>query len=97
MESNRKLAAHLSTIGRLPLLDAFAWRGPACPENLPSPAHVKHLEEAIYLKNFTKAPDGPILLCATAARTCWTLTLAATLLTEAGAPGVMALVLHRRP
>lgn len=97
MQSNRKLAAHLSTIGRLPLLDAFSWHGPACPENLAGPAHVKHLEDAIHLENFTKVPDGPILLCATAARTCWTLTLAATLLTEAGAPGVMALVLHRRP
>ncbi len=97
MQSNRQLATHLSTIGRLPLLDAFTWHGPACPENLPSTSHVNHLEKTIRLKSFTDPPVGSVLLCATTARSRWTLTLAAALLAEAGVQSVMALVLHRRP
>lgn len=97
MQSNRTLATHLSTVGKLPLLDAFTWNGPACPENIPSAPHVNHLEKAIRLKNFTARPAGPVLLCATSARTCWTLTVAASLLAEAGVRSVMAIVLHRRP
>ena len=97
MQSNRQLATHLSTIGRLPLLDAFTWQGSACPENLPSTSQVNHLEKTIRLKNFTNPPVSPVLLCATTARTCWTLTLAAALLSEAGVQSVIALVLHRRP
>ena len=97
MQSNRQLANHISTIGRLPLFDAFSWQGPACPENQPSASHVKHLEKAIRLQKLTDLPAGPVLLCATTARTCWTMTLAAALLSEAGVKSVMAIVLHRQP
>ena len=97
MQRNRQLANHLSTISRLPLLDAFKWHGPACTENLPSTLHVQHLEKAIRLQKPANLPSGPVLLCATTAGTSWTLTLAATLLAEAGVKSVMALVLHRRP
>lgn len=97
MQGNRQLAAHLSKVSRIPCIDAFTWHGQACPENLPSTSHVHHLEKTIRLNNFTNPPTGPVLLCATTARSCWTLTLAATLLTEAGAQSVIALVLHRRP
>jgi ATP-dependent DNA helicase RecQ len=97
MQSNRQLANHISTIGRLPLLDAFSWNGAACPENQPSTSHVKHLEKAVRLQKLTSLPAGPVLLCATTARTCWTMTLAAALLSEAGVKSVMALVLHRQP
>lgn len=97
MQSNRQLASHISTIGRLPLFDAFSWQGPACPENQPSASHVKHLEKAIRLQKLTDLPAGPVLLCATTARTCWTMTLAAALLSEAGVKSVMAIVLHRQP
>lgn len=97
MQSNRQLANHISTIGRLPLFDAFSWQGPACPENQPSASHVKHLEKVIRLQKLTNLPAGPVLLCATTARTCWTMTLAAALLSEAGVKSVMAIVLHRQP
>ncbi len=30
MQGNRQLAHHISTIGQLPILDAFTWQGPAC-------------------------------------------------------------------
>jgi ATP-dependent DNA helicase RecQ len=58
---------------------------------------VKHLEKAIRLQKLTNLPAGPVLLCATTARTCWTMTLAAALLSEAGVKSVMAIVLHRQP
>lgn len=97
MQGNRQLAQHISTIGQLPILDAFTWQGPACPADLPSTSRVQHLENAIRLRKQTKLPVGPVLLCATTARTTWTLTVAAALLAEAGAKTVMALVLHQRP
>lgn len=97
MQSNRQLANHISTIGRLPLFDAFSWHGPACPENQPSTSHVKHLDKAIRLQKLANLPVGPVLLCATTARTCWTMTLAAALLSEAGVKSVMTIVLHRQP
>ena len=97
MQCNRQLANHISTIGRLPLLDAFSWQGPACPENQPSTSQVKHLEKTIRLQKLTHKPAGPVLLCATTARTGWTMTLAAALLSEVGVKSVMAIVLHRQP
>jgi ATP-dependent DNA helicase RecQ len=97
MRSNRQLANHLSTVSRIPQLDALTWHGPACPENLPSISHVSHLEKAIQLETFRDRPVGPVLLCATTARSCWTLTVAASLLKEAGVQSVMAVVLHQRP
>jgi hypothetical protein len=58
---------------------------------------VRNLEKAVRLQKLTNLPSGPVLLCATTARSCWTLTLAATLLAEVGVKSIMALVLHRRP
>ena len=97
MQRNRQLAAHLSTIGRIPLVDAFSWQGAACPEDSPSTVHVQHLEKSVRLQTHPDLSAGPVLLCATNARTAWTLTVAAALLAEAGLADVMALVLHRRP
>ncbi|MFN4918000.1 MAG: hypothetical protein ACK5MM_01180, partial [Planctomyces sp.] len=59
--------------------------------------HVNHLEQAIRLNRNISLPPGPVLLCSTTARSCWTLTVAATLLAEAGAPDSLALILHRKP
>ena len=97
MESNRQLAAHVARLGRIPLADVFTWHGSACPEDAPSTVHVQHLEKAVRLQPLPEPPAGPVLLCATTARTTWTLTVAAALLAEAGVADVMALVLHRRP
>ncbi len=97
MDSNRHLANRLAAISRLPVLDNFNWTGPATPENLPGISHVSHLEKSVRLKPFEPPDGGPVLLCATTARTCWTLTIAATLLAESGIRSVMAVVLHLRP
>lgn len=97
MQSNRQLAHHIASVGKLPLLDAFSWHAAAVPDNIPSAPHVNHLEHAIQLAKPQPAPNGPVLLCATTARSCWTLTVAAALLAENGAERTMALVLHRLP
>lgn len=97
MQGNRLLAQHIAGIGKLPLLDCFTWSGSPCPENLPSTPHVNHLEQAIRLNRNISLPPGPVLLCSTTARSCWTLTVAATLLAEAGVPDSLALILHRKP
>jgi len=97
MQANRLLAQHISRIGKLPLLDCFTWSGPQCPENLPSTPHVCLLEQAIRINPGVRLPPGPALLCSTTARSCWTITVAATLLAEAGSPDTLALILHRKP
>ncbi|MFM7057943.1 MAG: RecQ family ATP-dependent DNA helicase [Planctomycetota bacterium] len=97
MQRNRQLAQHISTVGRLPLRDAFLWQGAAVPENIPSAPHVRHLEQVMRLSTTQPLPNGPVLLCATTARSCWTLTVAAAMLAECGVEKTMALVLHRLP
>lgn len=97
LRANRQLAAHLAAIGKLPLVECLEWHGPACPESLPSVRHVQHLEQALQLHGAASLPPGPVLLCAATARSCWTLTVSAALLAEAGVAHVLALVLHRRP
>ncbi len=97
MASNRVLADHLSTVGKLPVIDAFAWTGGAQPDDVASTALVQHLESAIALLPGGVLPEGPVLLVATEMRTGWALTVAAALLREAGYRRVMALVLHQRP
>jgi ATP-dependent DNA helicase RecQ len=97
MTSNVRLAQHLSTAGRLPLIDAFTWHGTVAPDDAPSTAMVSHLEQVIRLRDGVSLPPGPILLAATDMRSGWALTVAAALLREAGGRDVMALVLHQRP
>ena len=97
MHSNRQLAQHISAVGKLPLLDNFSWSGEAVPDNIPSTPHVCHLERTLRLTPLQQSPAGPVLLCATTARSCWTLTVAAAMLADCGVRSVMALVLHRLP
>jgi ATP-dependent DNA helicase RecQ len=42
-------------------------------------------------------PDGPLLLVDDTYRSGWTMTVAAALLRDAGAPSVMPLVVHQLP
>ena len=97
MTSNDRLVQHLSSAGRLPMIDAFAWQGAAAPDDAPSAAMVKHLEQVVRLRDGLSLPQGPILLAATDMRSGWALTVAAALLRDAGCENVMALVLHQRP
>ncbi|MFZ9628741.1 MAG: DEAD/DEAH box helicase [Ilumatobacteraceae bacterium] len=96
-EANRRLADHLAAVGRLPVLDAFSWRGDPAPGDSSSSAVVAHLERAIHLDPTVPLPDGPVLLCATTARSRWTLTVSAALLHDAGCSVALPLVVHLRP
>jgi ATP-dependent DNA helicase RecQ len=97
MGANRSVAAHIATIGKLPLLDVFTWTGPEAPTDTASTPLVAHLEHAIGLQPDLAIPSGPILLCATTMRTGWAITVCSALLHEAGCRGTMPLVIHRLP
>ncbi|MGF1600178.1 MAG: DEAD/DEAH box helicase [Acidimicrobiales bacterium] len=98
--TNLALAAHLATVGRLPLVDALRWTGsdPA-PSNASSAAVVAHLEDAIGLDPAAAADlrPGPVLLCATTMRTGWALTIAAARLHDAAGTTALPIVIHRLP
>ncbi len=97
MKANRALAEHIGVVGKLPVLDVFAWDGTSSPDDTSSAPVVRHVEQSIQFDRSVALPDGPVLLCATTMRTGWTLTVAAALLHEAGVSTTMPLVIHRLP
>lgn len=95
--ANAELAAEVGRVGNLPVLDVLSWAGPPVPADLSSGPVVAHLEASVVLTPGAKIPHGPVLLCATSMRTGWATTVCAALLHEAGAAGVMPLVIHQQP
>jgi ATP-dependent DNA helicase RecQ len=94
---SRALAEHLGHVGKLPVLDVFAWSGAAAPRDVASAALVRHLDAAITLTDPATVPRGPVLLVGATMRTGWTITVAAARLRDAGATAVLPLVAHRLP
>ena len=97
MRAARQLADHVGRVGKLPVLDVFAWRGRVAPPDVASAALVNHLHDAITLAEPTNVPAGAVLLVGATMRTGWTVTVAAAMLREAGATAVLPLVAHRLP
>jgi ATP-dependent DNA helicase RecQ len=91
------MAEHLAAVGRLPLLDRLKATGPAPPDDAASTARVRHLLDTLSCTPGPPWPPGPVLLVDDVSRTGWTLTVAAALLTDAGAGPTLPLVGHRRP
>ncbi|HZM58022.1 MAG TPA: DEAD/DEAH box helicase [Acidimicrobiales bacterium] len=92
------LAAKIAEIGKLPLIDALEARGPRPPDDVPSAPRVNALLARLVLRDEAELPgNGPVLLIDDSYRTGWTMTVAAALLREAGATGVMPLVVHQLP
>ncbi|MGP0109119.1 MAG: DEAD/DEAH box helicase [Acidimicrobiales bacterium] len=92
------LAAKIAEIGKLPLIDALDARGPRPPDDVPSAPRVNALLAGLVLRDGAELPgNGPVLLIDDSYRTGWTMTVAAALLREAGAAGVMPLVVHQLP
>jgi ATP-dependent DNA helicase RecQ len=91
------MAAHVAEIGRLPLLDVLRVAGPRPPEDVASAGRVVALLAGLSLAEGAEVPAGPLLLVDDVLRTGWTATVAAALLTDAGAGAVLPLVGHRRP
>ena len=90
------VAAHVARIGRLPLVDALAVSGPPPTEDAASSVRARDL-----LARTSLLPgvglQGPVLLVDDKIRTRWTVTVAGSLLAEAGASTVLPLVLHQLP
>jgi ATP-dependent DNA helicase RecQ len=93
----RSLASHLAAAGRLPLVEALHLVGPTPGEDVASGAKVTGLRRALALRAEVVLPDGPLLLVDARYRSGWSMTVAAALLREAGAPAVLPLVLHQLP
>jgi len=91
------MAQHIAEIGRLPLVDALRTSGSPPPPDVASTARVRHLLETMRTEVGVSVPVGPMLIVDDVARTQWTLTVAASLLYDAGATTVLPLVGHRLP
>ena len=90
------VAEHIARIGRLPLVDALAVSGPAPAVDASSSTRAQDLLRTTTLKPGV-AFDGPVLLVDDRIRSRWTLTVAGSLLAEAGATSVLPLALHQLP
>ena len=92
------LGQRIAGIGRLPYLGALAYtdRGPG-PRRHNSAQRLRSLWNALAVPEALGAAltalDGPVLLIDDRIETGWTITVAAKLLREAGAPAVLPLVL----
>jgi ATP-dependent DNA helicase RecQ len=90
------VAAHVARIGRLPLVEALAVSGPPPTEDAASSVRARDL-----LARTSLIPgvglQGPVLLVDDKIRTRWTVTVAGSLLAEAGASTVLPLALHQLP
>ena len=91
------LAQHIATVGKLPLLDPLRATGAAPESDLASLQRVAHLETTLSLDPSVSLPRGPVLLIDDSYRSGWTMTLAASLVREAGATAVLPLVLQQLP
>ncbi|MGB3411506.1 MAG: DEAD/DEAH box helicase [Microthrixaceae bacterium] len=94
----RHLAESIGRIGKLPVIEALDAVGPSPPENAPSGPKVEALLGGLRLLDTATIPThGPLLLIDDTYRSGWTMTVAAAILREAGAPAVMPLVVHQLP
>jgi ATP-dependent DNA helicase RecQ len=92
----RSVAEHIASIGRLPLVEALAVSGPPPAEEAASSVRAKDLLARTSL--IPGVPlQGPVLLVDDRIRTRWTVTVAGSLLADAGADQVLPLALHQLP
>lgn len=94
----QSLGAHISQVGRLPLLGTVEYAGDARPVSRSNSAQrLKALDGALTVPPSLAAAlvecPGPVLLVDDCTETGWTLAVAARLLRKAGAQGVLPLVL----
>ena len=93
----RSVAEHVAEVGKLALIDAIEVSGSAPLSDVPSAGQVAAAFDHLSLRPGVSVPAGPVLLVDALYRTGWTMTVAATLLREAGAGAVLPLVVHRLP
>ena len=90
-------AQHIATVGKLPILDVLAQRGPVPPIDTASAARVRALVDRLGLVDGAAMPDGPVLLVDDTYRSGWTMTVASALLRRAGVREVLPFVVHQLP
>ena len=91
------LAAHIATVGRLPLIEALSVDGPPPPVDAASSARAQALLAGMRIRDDVTVPRGVVLLVDDTYRSGWTATVAAALLRDAGATAVLPLVVHQLP
>ena len=90
------LAEQVARVGRLPLVDALGVSGPPPTAEAASAVRARDLLARTSVRDGVSF-DGPVLLVDDTVRTRWTVTVASTLLAEAGASQVMPLAVHLLP
>ena len=93
----RSLAEHIAAVGKLPLVDALEVSGPPPPSDVASAARASALLGSLRVTGGVRLPAGPALLVDDTYRSGWTATVAASLLTDAGASSVLPVVIHKLP
>jgi ATP-dependent DNA helicase RecQ len=93
----RSIVEHLSAVGKLEVIDAIGVSGQMPSSDMPSAGQVEARLRNIALRAGVAIPHGPVLLVDSHYRTGWTMTVAASLLREAGATRVLPLVVHQLP
>ena len=93
----RSLAAHIATVGRLPLVEALSVDGPPPPVDAASSARAQALLASMRIRDDVTVPPGVVLLVDDTYRSGWTATVAGALLRDAGATAVLPLVMHQLP
>jgi ATP-dependent DNA helicase RecQ len=90
------VAAHLATVGRLPLVDALTISGPRPTDDAASGVRVRELLHGLEVTPGAKL-SGPVLLVDDTIRSRWTMTVAGKLLSKAGASEVFPFAVHQLP
>jgi len=91
------LAAGIAARGRLQLVDALEWVGPAQHDVAAPAQRAINVSGSLRIRDGVSLDNEVVLLVDDTARSRWTLTFAGIALGEAGARGVLPLVLHRQP
>lgn len=91
------VVSSLSSVGRLPVLDALVMSGTPSDRELSAKARAVFQEPRLALAPGTDLSGECVLLVDDRWRTGWTATLAGALLRSAGAEHVLPLVVHKQP
>ena len=93
----RALADHVAARLGVGVLDALDLRGPPPPEQVASLARAAALCDGLSVRGDVRIPPGSVVLVDDTYRTGWTMTVAGSILADAGVEAVYPLVLHKLP
>ncbi|HET7387934.1 MAG TPA: DEAD/DEAH box helicase [Nocardioidaceae bacterium] len=91
------VADHLAGVGRLDRASMTVPAPPAGLREMPSPSEAAFWRDGLAVADPSAVAGRTVLLVVDATSSLWPVTVAAAALREAGADGVLPLLLHRRP